>query len=78
MLRIYQPIIRRVDVVLLSYKVPQIETFHDLEYWAEKVCEISSEQTNLILVGTHPDQKENHQFTPESIATGKKYVIELI
>ena len=77
-LRIYQPIIRRVDVVLLSYKVTQMETFHDLEYWVEKVSEISSEQTNFILVGTHLDQKENREVSPESIATGKKYVIELM
>ena len=77
-MQIYQSIIRRIDVVLLSYKITHLETFHDLEYWVEKVSEVCSDRTNFILVGTHLDQKENREVMKESISSGKEYVIELM
>lgn len=77
-MQIYQALIRRIDVVLLSYKITRLETFHDLEYWVEKVSEVCSSQTNFILVGTHLDQKGLREVMPESIQTGKEYLIELM
>ncbi len=77
-MRIYAPIIKRIDVVLLSYKVTRLETFHDLEYWVEKVSTICNDKTNFILVGTHLDRRKDREVMPDSIETGKKFVIELM
>lgn len=77
-MRIYHPIIQRIDVVLLSYQVTRLETFHDLEYWVEKVSEVTNDRTNFILVGTFLDQRELREVMPESIKVGKKYIVELM
>jgi len=77
-LEIYAPIIRRIDVVLLSYKVTQLDSFNDLEYWVEKTSGICNDKTNFILVGTHLDQKDHREVSKESIVTGTKYVYQLL
>jgi GTPase SAR1 family protein len=77
-MQIYAPIIKRIDVVLLSYKVTRLETFHDLEYWVEKVSVICNDKTNFILVGTHLDRRKDREVMPDSIETGKKFVIDLM
>lgn len=77
-LAIYEPIIRRIDVVLLSYKLTRLDSFNDLEYWVEKVSRICNDQTNFILVGTFLDQEENREVSQESVKTGTKYVYNLL
>lgn len=77
-LDIYRPIIKRIDVILLSYKVTNVDSFNDIEYWVEKATEICSDHTNFILVGTHLDQKEKREVMPENVETGTQYVFELI
>lgn len=77
-LQTYRPIIKRIDVVLLSYKVTNANSFNDIEYWVEKANEICNDNTNFILVGTHLDQKEKREVMPEDIETGPRYIFELI
>jgi GTPase SAR1 family protein len=77
-IEIYHSMIHQIDVVLLSYKITRLETFHDLEYWVEKVSELANLHTNFIMVGTHLDQRKNREVMTESIEAGKRYVIELM
>jgi GTPase SAR1 family protein len=75
---IFTPMIQRVDVVLLSYKITLLDTFHDLEHWIEKVTPICNDCTHFILVGTHLDQQHQREVMPQTVQRGKEYVCELV
>lgn len=77
-IHIYSSVIRRVDVVLLSYKITDLDTYHQIEYWVEKVNDITNEKTNLILVGTHLDKTERREVTTEMVKAGKQFVWKLM
>jgi GTPase SAR1 family protein len=67
---IYRSMIRRVDVVLLSYNITDLETFHEIEYWAEAVHTLINDKTNFIVVGTHLDKSEALEVTEQMVKTG--------
>ena len=71
---IYRFQIRRVDVVLLSYSITRIESFHDLEYWVQQVNELCNDQTSFILVGTHLDREAEREVMPAHVCDGQAYV----
>jgi len=77
-IEIYRAIIRRVDVILLSYKINDLDTYHEIEYWVENVNGIINDKTNFILVGTHLDDMENREVTDEMVKSGMDYVTSLI
>jgi GTPase SAR1 family protein len=77
-IEIYRSMIRRVDVGLFLYKITDIDSYHDIEYWVEKVMDIMNDATNFILVGTHLDQPDQREVTREMLEVGKKYVFGLI
>ncbi|MFW9928551.1 MAG: hypothetical protein ACFFD1_04090 [Candidatus Thorarchaeota archaeon] len=58
---IYRFHIKRVDVVLLTYKVINSDTFNQLEFWIKKILELSNKTTQYILLGTYLDQKKKHR-----------------
>ena len=75
---IYKDIIRRLDVVLLSYKITDLNSYYDIEYWVEKINQIGNDRTNFILVGTHLDKEESREVNKSMIDSGKNYVIRLV
>ena len=75
---IYRSIIRRVDVILLSYKINDLDTYHEIEYWVENVNGIINDKTNFILVGTHLDAIDKREVTDEMVKSGIQYVTSLI
>jgi GTPase SAR1 family protein len=77
-IQIYQSIIRRVDVVLVSYKITDIDTYHDVEYWLEKVNHIAHDKTSFIIVGTHLDLHMQREVNDRMIKTGRDYVSTLM
>ncbi len=77
-LRIYQSIIRRVDVVLVSYKITDLDTYNDIEYWLEKINPIIHPKTIFILVGTHLDMDEQREVTDPIIKNGTAYASGLL
>ncbi len=77
-IRIYRSMIRRVDVVLFSYKITDLDTYHDIEFWLEKVAGIIHPRTTFILVGTHLDQNDQREVTDQIVKTGKSYIPSLM
>lgn len=77
-IEIYRSMIRRVDVILFLYKITDIDSYHDIEYWVAKVNAIMNDSTNFIMVGTHLDQAAQREVSSEMLEVGKKYVFSLI
>jgi GTPase SAR1 family protein len=75
---IYRELIRRVDVILLSYKINDLDSYNSIEYWVEIVNGIVNDQTNFILVGTHLDKVKDREVTEEMVKSGILYVTSLI
>lgn len=71
---IYRFHFRRVDVVLLSYMITQLESFNDIEEWIHLVNDLCSDDTNFILVGTHLDLETQREVLPTAVQVGKEYV----
>ncbi|HEX7557231.1 MAG TPA: hypothetical protein VF338_11445 [Leptolinea sp.] len=70
----YQFLFKQIDVVLLSYKLVEANSFNDLEYWVSQALELSNPSTQFILVGTHLDMDNSREVTPQMIATGSDFV----
>jgi len=77
-IEIYRSMIRRVDVGLFLYKINDIDSYNDMEYWVEKVMDIINDSTNFIMVGTHLDKSDMREVTPQILEVGKKYVYGLL
>lgn len=77
-IEIYRSMIRRVDVGLFLYKITDLDSYHDIEYWVEKVNTIMNDSTNFIMVGTHLDRSGQREVTSEMLEVGKKYVYSLL
>jgi hypothetical protein len=71
---IYRFMIRRIDVVLLAYSITDLYSFHDLEFWIEKMQEYSGEKTHYIVVGTHLDQEHLREVTLSNLQSGCSYI----
>ncbi len=65
---IYKPLIRRVDVVLLTYSLTQQASFDHVNYWISAVNELITDTTNFILLGTHLDQVKNREVDSDQIS----------
>ena len=73
-MEIYQPSIHRLDVVLFTYDLGKIDTFHDLVYWVDGAGKLMNDATHFILLGTHLDQKENSEISRAEIKDGLDYL----
>lgn len=71
---IYRFHIRRLDLVILTYKLNDRETFFDLEEWVNMVLSLCSPKTNFVLLGTHLDLSTDREITPEEIDNGVAYL----
>jgi GTPase SAR1 family protein len=75
---IYRSIIRRVDVVLVSYSITDLDSYNDIEYWLEKVSSLIHDRSNLIIVGTHLDKSDHREVTIPDVEIGVDYVKNLM
>ncbi len=73
-IEIYRSSIRRLDVVLFTYDLANIETFHDLVYWVDSVAMLVNDATHFILLGTHLDQKDVSEISNDEIKEGLEYL----
>ncbi len=67
-IKTYRFLFKQIDVILLTYKLIEVETFNDLEYWVEQALELSNPSTQYILVGTHLDMDHSREVTPQMIS----------
>jgi len=70
----YQFLFKQIDVVLLSYKLVEANSFNDLEFWINQALTLCNPSTQFILVGTHLDQEHSREVTPGMISNGSVYV----
>ncbi len=75
---IYRFQIRKVDVVLLSYKITLLESFYDLEYWVSQANALCNDETVFIFVGTHMDRESEREVLPELVDVGKNYLTGML
>jgi len=73
-MKIYEPSIHRLDVILFTYDLGNIETFHDLVYWVDGVGKLMNDATHFILLGTHLDQQDGSEISPGEIKDGLEYL----
>lgn len=73
-MKIYQPSIHRLDVVLFTYDLGKNETFHDLVYWVDVVGSLMNDATHFILLGTHLDQRDVSEISEDEIKNGLDYL----
>lgn len=73
-MEIYQSSIHRLDVVLFTYDLGKIDTFHDLVYWVDGVGKLMNDATHFILLGTHLDQRDENEISNEEIKDGLEYL----
>lgn len=73
-MKIYQPSIHRLDVVLFTYDLGKVETFHDLVYWVDGVSTFMNDATHFILLGTHLDQRDENEISTIEIKDGLEYL----
>ena len=75
---IYRFQLGRVDVVLLSYAIHQLETFGDIENWVRLLDGLCNDETRFVLVGTHLDLRENREVGATTLGLGAEHVRRLI
>jgi GTPase SAR1 family protein len=75
-LGLYRFMIRRVDVVLLTYDITSLDSFYDLEFWTEKASDLIHNKTEYILVGTHLDLQEKREVTQDVVNSGIDFICE--
>jgi hypothetical protein len=73
-MKIYEPSIHRLDVILFTYDLGKIETFHDLVYWVDGVGKLMNDATHFILLGTHLDQRDENLISSGEIKDGLEYL----
>jgi len=77
-IKMYQFMFKQIDVILLSYKLVELDSFNDLEFWINRALEISSPSTQYILVGTHLDMDASREVSHEMITNGSKFIKDCI
>ena len=70
---IFRPTIHRLDVVLFTYDMISMESFHDLVYWIDGVGDLLNDASHFILLGTHLDRGDERS-TKEDIEEGMEYL----
>ncbi len=70
----YRFLFSQIDVVLFSYKLVEVNTFNDLEFWVQEALALSNPATQYILVGTHLDMNHSREVTPQMIANGSEFI----
>jgi len=73
-MKIYQPSIHRLDVILFTYDLGKVETFHDLVYWVDGVGKLMNDASHFILLGTHLDQRDENEISTGEIKAGLEYL----
>lgn len=75
---IYRFHIRRVDVVILVYSILRDDSWKDLHYWAREVSDLTHDNTQYILLGTHLDQIEDRAVVWEDVAGERGELVNLL
>lgn len=73
-IEIFRPTIHCLDVVLFTYDLTSIESFHDLVYWIDGVGDLLNDASHFILLGTHLDQADRVEVTDQDIEEGLDYL----
>jgi len=65
-----------VVALVLTYKITEMNTFQELEYWLSKAIErdLIMDFTSVIILGTHLDQEEQAVVTEEHLLGAKDFV----
>jgi GTPase SAR1 family protein len=71
---IFRPTIHRLDVVLFTYDMTSMASFHDLVYWIDGVGDLLNEASHFILLGTHLDKVDQLEVTRKDIDDGLVYL----
>jgi GTPase SAR1 family protein len=74
----YSFLFRRIDVILLIYKMNELETFNDLEYWINQALPLCSPSTHFILVGTHLDKEISREVSGTMIQNGLSFLSQTV
>jgi hypothetical protein len=72
---IFRPTIHRLDVVLFTYDLTSMSSFHDLVYWIDGVGDLLNAASHFILLGTHLDKGEKIEVTRKDIDEGMEYLV---
>jgi len=70
----YRFFIKQIDVVLLSFKLTDLDTFNDLEFWVDKSVALGNPATQFFLVGTHLDMDHAREVSSKMINSGRDFV----
>jgi GTPase SAR1 family protein len=73
-IEIYRFFFKQIDVVLLSFKLTDLDTFNDLEFWVEQSLLLTNNHTQFFLVGTHLDLDNARQVSTSMIENGTEFV----
>ena len=71
---IFRPTIHRLDVVLFTYDMTSMASFHDLVYWIDGVGDLLNDASHFILLGTHLDRGKDLEITRGDIDDGLEYL----
>jgi len=71
---IFRPTIHRLDVVLFTYDMTSMDSFHDLVYWIDGVGDLLNDASHFILLGTHLDRENALEITRGDIEEGLEYL----
>ena len=71
---IFRPTIHRLDVVLFTYDMTSMASFHDLVYWIDGVGDLLNDASHFILLGTHLDRGNDLEITKGDIDEGLEYL----
>lgn len=71
---IFRPTIHRLDVVLFTYDMTSMASFHDLVYWIDGVGDLLNDASHFILLGTHLDRGKDLEITRGDIDDGLAYL----
>lgn len=73
-IEIFKSMIKRIDVVLFTYDLSNIETFRDLDYWLHAVSGLLNDASHFILLGTHLDRDAELEINKNEIEDGLNYL----
>ncbi|MFH2040681.1 MAG: hypothetical protein ABIJ65_14715 [Chloroflexota bacterium] len=73
-IEIFRSSIRRLDVLLFTYDLGNLETFHDLDYWVDSVAGLMNDATHMILLGTHLDEEDGSKISKDEIKERLEYL----
>ena len=73
-IEIFRSMIHRIDVVLFTYDLSNIETFRDIDYWLHAVFDLMNDATHIILLGTHLYKGNELEISKGEIENGLNYM----